>query len=103
MTTRRLFRTTSVLAALILLAFLAIGVLWRPDELPPGATVYETCETCGLERAEIDELVATMRADPRSRAELVESWKQTAESWAVDLCKVCVDAVLDEAGHTQAD
>ena len=97
MTTRR--RLT--LAGVVVLV--ALGVTFRPrSERPatPTDVAYRICGACGLDVAEVDGLIDTMRHSMLSREENLDLFRDTfARREDAELCIGCAEAVLDAAGR----
>ena len=68
---------------------------------------HRLCEGCGIEVAEVDWLIETMQTDGehKTRDELFQVWLDTHEDdeegrlQPLDLCRPCVEAVLDTVGE----
>ncbi len=67
---------------------------------------HRLCAECGLTAGEVDGLIETMQAagERKTRDELFEVWLDTYEVetervQVMDLCRPCVEAVLDAAGR----
>ncbi len=92
-------RSTKIVACLFLLTF-GVGVwivLTRPFESPRGKAL-RLCGDCGLDVAEIDWLIDTMRHSTLTRAENLALFRAQFEREAdVDFCQDCAVAVMDAA------
>ncbi len=92
-------RIPQAVACLFLLTF-GVGV-WivfaRPFESPRGKAL-RLCGECGLDVAEIDWLIDTMRHSTLTRAENLALFRVQYERPAdADFCQDCAVAVLDAA------
>lgn len=63
----------------------------------PLDRAYRICKNCGLYPIEIDELIQHVKESGLTPAESVKLWTQSAEPGAVELCRECVDAVIEAA------
>ncbi len=95
--TRRSFCSVSLVAALLLLAGVGYRLFGTVEQLAPGTSVYEFCGQCDLARSEIDGLIDTVRSSPQSRAQLIDTWRDTACPSSVNLCQPGTEAIIDEA------
>ena len=92
-------RRYGIALAVVLVGMLAVR--WALDAR--AADVYVICMDCGLERAETDDLIDTMRESDKiqTRAELLAAYAATFDAPPADRsvpCGNCAEAVLDAAG-----
>lgn len=64
----------------------------------PLERTHRICQDCGLSDDEIETLIQQVSESGLTPVESVESWKQTADPENVELCRDCVDAVIEAAG-----
>ena len=91
-------RTIIVMPTLVALG----AVCWLRSRRPPTPTdvAYRICSACGLDVAEIDQLIDTMRHSTLSREENLDLFRDTFERREdAELCIGCAEAVLDAAGR----
>ncbi len=95
-------KRSTILSALLIPAAFCAG-LWlrwtRPWETPTQRA-YWLCSECGLEVDQIDRLIDDMKHSTLARDQNLELFYGTFDDGDPDpeLCKPCVDAVLDAAG-----
>lgn len=82
----------------LIIAVIVYVVVIRPATETPLDRAHRICKDCGLLGPEIDELIQQVRDSGLTPAEEVQLWKQTAQPEAVELCRDCVDAVIEAAG-----
>ena len=67
---------------IVMLTLVALGVVfWSRSERPatPTDLAYRICESCGLDVAEVDRLIDTMRHGRLTRNENLELFRDTFE------------------------
>lgn len=64
----------------------------------PLNRAYRICKGCGLTEPEIDTLIQQVSESEATPEESVDLWKQTADPENVELCRDCVDTVMEAAG-----
>lgn len=84
------------------LATLGIAGLWAFQRRPlesPTHWAYRLCPPCGLEDAEIAQLIDDARHSGPDRAAMLELWANTFRPTDAhhELCRPCTEAVLDAA------
>ena len=89
-----LIRTHWSLIAIVMIV-LAIGLLPSSQSETPLQRAHRICNDCGMYELEIVELIEQVKSSGLTPKEAIELWKQTAESDAVELCRDCVDAVIE--------
>ena len=88
---------------IVILILLALGVVfWSSSErhYVTVDAVHRICGECGLDVAEIDQLIDDAKGSTLTREESLELYRDTFErredaEWCID----CAEAVLDAAGR----
>lgn len=84
----------SVLSALGLLVFCLSSESGRPPT--PTDVAYRICGACGLDIAEVDQLIDDMRHSTLSREQNLDLFRDTFEQREdAEFCIDCAQAVLD--------
>jgi len=81
----------------IVMVILAIGLLTSNPPETPLDRAYRVCKDCGMYEPEIDQLIEHVRSSGLNAKKAIDVWKQTAEPGAVELCRECVEAVVEVA------
>lgn len=82
------------LSAFLSITYCIACILPNQRETPHEAAM-RICKDCGLLGPEIDELIQQVRESGLTPAQEVQLWKDTAGPEAVDLCRPCVEAVIE--------
>lgn len=93
-----------VIAVLIFDAIISFFVvIYFMQKETPLEKAYRVCEPCGRDQAATDMLIENYYGSGMTPAEAIQLWKQTAEPEVVELCRPCVEAVIDAAGYYTKD